>query len=217
MIMANHNSFIHNTGLTEDNSLVHLLATLSPLEDNEADVIEHSKYYDNVDFNNALQSYNSKISMLSLNCQSISAKYDKFKLFLDDVNNQNPISIICIQETWGHEDIHMDYFSLHNYTLVNANRCLTTHAGLSYIFTMSSSLKSSMGNYLLHIHLICLKVYLLKFGGKTVSIKRISLEIFTVYRYIAPMIYPTFTNEYVDILNVSKSLKICLLVWQLQH
>ena len=41
--MANHNSFIHNTGLTEENSLVHLLDTLSPLEDNEADVIEHSR------------------------------------------------------------------------------------------------------------------------------------------------------------------------------
>ena len=46
------------------------------------------------------------------------------------VNNQNPISITCIQETWGHEDSHMDYFSLHNYTLVNANRRLTTHGGL---------------------------------------------------------------------------------------
>ena len=68
--------------------------------------------------------------MLSLNCQSISAKIDKFKLFLDDVINQNHISIICIQETWCNEDIHMDYFSLHNYTLANANRRLTAHSGL---------------------------------------------------------------------------------------
>ena len=74
MIMANSNSFIHNTGLTEENSLVHLLDAISPQEENEADIIEHSKYYDDKDFNNALQSYNSKISMLSLNCQSISAK-----------------------------------------------------------------------------------------------------------------------------------------------
>ena len=130
MIMANHNSFIHNTGLTEENSLVHLLDTLSPLEDNEADVIEHSKYYDDVDFNNALQSYNSKISMLSLNCQSISVKFDKFKLFLDGVNNQSTTSIIFFQVTWGHKDIHMDCFSFHNYTLVNANRRLTPHGGL---------------------------------------------------------------------------------------
>ena len=125
--MANSNSFIHNTGLTEENSLVHLLDAISPQEDNEADIIEHSKYYDDIDFNNALQSYNSKISMLSLNCQSISAKFDKLKLFLDDVNNRNPISII--QETWGHKGIQMNYFSLPNYRLINANRRLTSGRG----------------------------------------------------------------------------------------
>ena len=130
MIMANRNSFIHNTGLTEENSLVHLLDAISPQEENEADIIEHSKYYDDIDFNNALQSYNSKISMLSLNCQSISAKFDKLKLFLDDVNSQNPISIICIQETWGHDGIQMNCFSLPNYRLINANRRLTAHGGL---------------------------------------------------------------------------------------
>ena len=37
---------------------------------------------------------------LSLNCQSINAKYEKLKLFLDDVNTRNPISvIICVQES----------------------------------------------------------------------------------------------------------------------
>ena len=99
MIMANSNSFIHNTDLTKENALVNLLDAIRPQEENEADIIEHSKYYDDIDFNNALQSYNSKISMLSLNCQSISAKFDELKLFVDDVNNQNPDSIICIQET----------------------------------------------------------------------------------------------------------------------
>ena len=80
MIMVNKNSFIHNTGLTKENSLLHLLDAISPQEENEANIIEHSKYYDDIDFNNALQSYNSKISMLSLNCQSISAKFHKLKL-----------------------------------------------------------------------------------------------------------------------------------------
>ena len=79
MIMANRNSFIHNTGLTEENSLVYLLDAISPQEENEADTIEHSKYYEDKDCNNALQSHNSKISMSSLNCQSISAKFDKLK------------------------------------------------------------------------------------------------------------------------------------------
>ena len=54
--------------------------------EDESSIIEQSKYYDDTDFKDALQQYNSKISILSLNCQSINAKYDKLKLFLDDVN-----------------------------------------------------------------------------------------------------------------------------------
>ena len=87
--------FIHNTTLTEENSLVHLLDAIIHQEENEADIIEHSKYYDDIDFNNAFQSYNGKISMLSKNCQSTRAKFDK--LFTADLSNQKPISIICIQ------------------------------------------------------------------------------------------------------------------------
>ena len=39
MIMVNKNSFIHNTGLTKENLLVHLLDAISPQEENEADII----------------------------------------------------------------------------------------------------------------------------------------------------------------------------------
>ena len=38
--------FIHNTGLTEEKSLIRLLDAISSQEENDADVIEHSKYYD---------------------------------------------------------------------------------------------------------------------------------------------------------------------------
>ena len=42
--MANmhNNAFIHNTGLNEENSLIHLLDAISPDEENEAVLIEHS-------------------------------------------------------------------------------------------------------------------------------------------------------------------------------
>ena len=52
------------------------------------------------------------------------------KLFLDEVNTHNPISIICIQESWCHEEIDINCFSLPNYTLINSYRRLTAHAGL---------------------------------------------------------------------------------------
>ena len=118
MIMANTctntNSLIHNIGLNEENSLSHLLERISPEIENETDLIEHSKHYNDVDFKNLLHNAKSKISMLSLNCQSINAKFDKLKLFLDDVSIENPISVICIQESWGHEEMEMSYFSLPN-------------------------------------------------------------------------------------------------------
>ena len=52
MNMANmhNNAFIHNTGLNEENSLTHLLDAISPDEENEAVLIEHSKYFDDLGF-----------------------------------------------------------------------------------------------------------------------------------------------------------------------
>ena len=94
------NSFIHNTGLNEENSLSHLIDAISPDSENKSTLIEHSKYYGDTVFEHALQQCNSSklilISMLSINCQSINAKFDKLKLFLDDVNTKNKISVICV-------------------------------------------------------------------------------------------------------------------------
>ena len=67
--------------------------------------------------------------MLSLNCQSINAKFDKLKLCLDDVSIEHPISVICIQESWGHEEMEMSHFSLPNYSMVFENRRLSTRTG----------------------------------------------------------------------------------------
>ena len=117
MIMANNNSFIYNTGLNRENSLTHLLYVISPEIENEIDLIKSSKCYDDKDFKVILNSINNGICIVSLNCQSINAKFEKLKLFLDDVNTQNPISVICIQESWGHEKIDIIFFSskLHSY------------------------------------------------------------------------------------------------------
>ena len=52
--MTNHNSFIHNIGRNENNSLSHLLETISPDMEDEFNVIEQSKYYDDTDFKDAL-------------------------------------------------------------------------------------------------------------------------------------------------------------------
>ena len=68
--------------------------------------------------------------MLSFNCQSINAKFDKLNFFLADVNIECPISVICIQESWAHEHVDMSQFLLPNYSLIFENRRLSTHGGL---------------------------------------------------------------------------------------
>ena len=40
------NSFLDNTGLSDTNSLKHLIEKISPETDNEVDLIENSRYYD---------------------------------------------------------------------------------------------------------------------------------------------------------------------------
>ena len=99
LTMDNINSFIHNTGLNRNNSFPHLLDVIGPSVENESDLIEQSKYYDDHEFKSVLQIFNNKISILSLNCQSINAKFDKIKMFLEVIKRINSLLIICIQET----------------------------------------------------------------------------------------------------------------------
>ena len=126
--------------------------------------------------------------MLSLNCQSISAKFDKLKLYLEDANCQNLILIICIQETWRHEGIDMNYFLLLNYRLIHVNRRLTTHGWLiMYIHNdfefkeLNEELPFTLTPYLFQSLFV-------KVWGKTTLFKNTLQETFTGYNYITSTI-----------------------------
>ena len=54
------NLFIHNIGLDVKNSLSHLMYQICPEIEYETTVIEHSKYYNDVEFKNVLPNVNSK-------------------------------------------------------------------------------------------------------------------------------------------------------------
>ena len=49
-----HRSFIYNTGLNENNCLNSLLDDVNPEVENECDIISHSKYCTDVDFQEIL-------------------------------------------------------------------------------------------------------------------------------------------------------------------
>ena len=81
----NRNAFIDNGGLSKSKSLTHLLNDNDNMDSDNIEVIEHSPYYSEADFQNVLK-LNNTISIMSLKCQSINAKFDEVQLFIDGIN-----------------------------------------------------------------------------------------------------------------------------------
>ena len=125
------NSFMCNAGLTDSNSLTHLINRISPELENEVDLIEQSNYYDDTTFGHTFQS-SMGISMVSLNCQCLNTKkVDALKLFLSSMNSDtSPISCIVVQETWCDSLVDMSFFSLPNYNMVSKPTRISAHGGL---------------------------------------------------------------------------------------
>ena len=73
-MMAHRNSFINGIGLTEANSLIHLLNNHDTDDDNEVHLVKHSAYYGENEFLKML-SNKAGMSILSGNIQSINAKF----------------------------------------------------------------------------------------------------------------------------------------------
>ena len=65
-MMAQRNSFINGIGLTEANSLIHLLNNDDTDDDNEVHLIKHSAYYGESEFSKLLSS-KAGMSILSGN------------------------------------------------------------------------------------------------------------------------------------------------------
>ena len=127
------NEFMDNVGLTENNSLVHLLNTYERENDEEINILAHPKYCSPNYFGKFLDS-KVGFSILSLNIQNISSKFSNIETFLDLIerNSNNPISIITLQECWLNDsEVDIDNFNIPNYTMVHKNRLTPTdHGGL---------------------------------------------------------------------------------------
>ena len=200
------NEFMDNVGLTEDNSLVHLLNTYDCENDEEINILAHSKYYSTNDFGKLLDS-KVGFSILSLNIQNISSKFSNFETFLDSIerSSNNPISIIALQECWLHDsEIDIDNFNIPNYTMVHKNRLTPTdHGGLIiYVhnqfqcFDVNINLVSNRWEYL------CIGLSHRKPRSK-------KYVICNVYRKPGGTTeeMTTFTNEFCNLLNELKRMK----------
>ena len=83
---------------------------------------------------------------MSFNYQSINAKFDEFQLFIEQINDISPLSVISLQERWLDDSTDVSLFNLPGYKLINQGKSnCSTHGGLMiYVnekFNVSAPLK----------------------------------------------------------------------------
>ena len=81
MELSDHSILSHLGGL--ENSLISIL----DINNNELEVINHSSYYDLDKFKNLVNEKKKIISILSLNIQSIYAKFYELEAFIEELHN----------------------------------------------------------------------------------------------------------------------------------
>ena len=126
--MAQRNTFLDDD-LSNRTSLIHLLDSNDSEDNNEAHVIRHSPCYGETDFSKLLV-HKAGFSILSLNIQSVNAKFDEFQLFVNRMNLTNPISAICLQECWLNDIDNVTMFNLDGYELFSQPNQCCAHGGL---------------------------------------------------------------------------------------
>ena len=102
--MANNiNDFLDNVRLNAVNSLTHLLNTSNS---DELNVIQHSPYFSDDDLLQSSIHTNNFLSILSLNCQGLHAKFDYIKLLIEKFAASNcHLKVLCLQESWFSTEI----------------------------------------------------------------------------------------------------------------
>ena len=73
---------------------------------------------------------NSTLSILIFNAQSINAKFDELKITINQLNEIQTVSVICIQESWLDCNANVDLYRLNKYNLISKGKYVSEHGGL---------------------------------------------------------------------------------------
>ena len=134
--------FLCNRNINEANSLPDLVQSINPDSENELNFIEHSLYYSDQEYKACMSRANGELRMLNLNIGGLNSKFDKFKLFLTECNDDKfPLSIITLQETHLSPETDVNYFQLPGYTMVNDFARLNKCGGVAIYVHSSFSFK----------------------------------------------------------------------------
>jgi hypothetical protein len=95
-------------------------------------LFSHSPYFDDTGFIDLMKEKAQSFKVLSLNCQSINAKINELRLYLNfyEMNNIT-ISAICLQETWLGSDFNQCLLEFDNYNFISKGKHCSTHGGVA--------------------------------------------------------------------------------------
>lgn len=139
----NNFDFITNANVNESNSLVDLMQSVDPKNENEIDVLKHSKYYNDKEFKKTSVKINGELRILNLNCCDLKSKFDQIKIFLAnyEANNNNPISVITLQETHISQESDSEIFYIPDYTFVSECARINSFGGVAMFIHNDFSFK----------------------------------------------------------------------------
>ena len=125
---------LHNYGGLANNSLTNLPGELDEIDiDNEEPlVLEQTEYVDTTRIKEILNDENENVTILSLNCQSLFAKFDEIITFISTLREIGiNFNVICLQETWIAEHMDTSLLNIDGYQLISQPRTCSTHGGLA--------------------------------------------------------------------------------------
>ena len=74
----------------------------------------------------------NNFSILSLNVQSLNAKFDQIQILLSQLKFKHvQFNAICLQETWLADNSDLTLFQIPGYTLISHGAICSSHAGLA--------------------------------------------------------------------------------------
>ena len=127
--MANDvNDFVDNMHLNISNSFTHMLDTEN---NDELNAIRCSPYITDDLLLQSGKNRNHGLSIVSLNCQSLHAKFDYIRLLIDKfMKNDCPFQAICLQETWFSPETDLSLYIIPVYHLISTGHFTSNHSGL---------------------------------------------------------------------------------------
>ena len=120
------------SGGTQRNDLNKILQDTDNNTSVEIETIPNSSYLDKEQLSDFLRTYSSSFVILSLNAQSLNAKYDEILILVNSLQDKNlRFSAIALQETWFKDGQDISSFDIPQYELISQGRSCSAHGGLA--------------------------------------------------------------------------------------